>query len=150
VSTTCAQPRRRHLAAGSPGVPGYVMAFVVSAGVLGLMAPLSVLLSGLARGSWSLDELFYGSGVGVLTATYALVYGLPAAAVGCLLVHLVCLPVGTQPVHVAMAGLTGAAAGVIYNRVVFDGFDGTLWLQLAIATSIGRTAVIPLARRRQS
>ena len=81
---------------------------------------------------------------------FALFLGWPAALVGCVLVHLICLGVPEQAVHVATAGLAGVAAGCAYGALLFDGFGGLLWLELGVATAAGRALVIPLARRRQS
>ncbi len=127
-----------------------MLAFLVSAGVMGVGVPLEATIGGVVHGSLTLDDLVYAMGVGVLTTIYALVFGLPAAAVGCLLVHLVCLRIPEQLIHVVTAGLVGAAAGVVYDAALFDGFWGRLWILLGIATSLGRAAVIPLARRRQA
>ena len=135
---------------GSPGLGGYVLAFLVSAGVMGLSVPMEATVGHFVHGSWSLDDLFYATAVGVLTAIFALFYGLPGALVGCLLVHLVCRRIPEQSIHVATAGLAGAAAGVVYDAVLFDEFWGMLWILLGIAAAIGRAVVIPLARRRQS
>ena len=79
----------------------------------------------------------------------ASIYGSPAAGLGCLVVHFLCLRVRSQVVHVAAAALVGVAAGWAYGTVLFDGYWEQLWWQLGIATAIGRAVVIPLARRRR-
>ncbi len=136
-------------AVASPGFGGYVLAFLVSAGVMGVGVPLEGIIGQLAH--WSLDfgELFYVTAMGVYTMLFAVLYGFPAAVVGCLLVHLVCLRIPEQLIHVTAAGLVGMATGAVYDAVLFNGYWDWLWLLLGIATAIGRAAVIPLARRRQ-
>lgn len=132
---------------GSPGVGGYVLAYVASAVALIVVSVLGGILEGGAN--LSIDELASGVGVLVVGTIYALVFGAPAAVIGCFVVHLVCLRVVEQPVHVLVAGLAGAVAGVAYELILFSGsFSGGLWILLGLATAIGRAAVIPLARAR--
>ncbi len=149
MSTTEVRPHGTGLrGAGAPGLGGYVLAVLASAGVLALTFPLSALLAGDVGWPSGFGELFAGVAFVLVVVGYALFFGWPAALVGCVIVHVVCLPVREQVVHVAMAALTGLAAGVFYDLVLFDGDAGWLWLQLTVATGLGRAAVIPLARRR--
>jgi hypothetical protein len=131
-------------------VPGYLLAVVLSACALGLTFVLTAILDDLVHFSMGVDDFIMYLSIGVFTPIYGLIYGWPAALVGCTLVHLICLPVTSQKVHVAVAGLAGVATGLVYETLLFSGDYLWLSLQLGIATMVGRAAVIPLARRRQS
>lgn len=133
---------------GSPGIGGYVLAWLASAVALPLVLGSTVLVPGGALTSMSATDVIPTLGFAVVFMTVAAVYGAPAALVGCLVVHFVCLRVGSQAVHVAAAGATGMGAGWVYDTWLFQGSWDGLWLQLAVATAIGRAVVIPLARRR--
>ena len=143
------QVRRRWWhGAGSPGFWGYVVAVVVSAGVLGVVTLLGA-LPDVIRGDGSEDLLVLPLGA-VLVAMFALIYAVPLAPPGVLLVHLLCLRVRHQVVHVLAAGLAGAGAALVWVGAVDAGSPGWFPFQLAVATACGRAAVVPLARRRQA
>lgn len=136
--------------AGAPGLGGYVLAVLASAGILGVIQTVAMSLDEIGTGDALVGELLVTLVVLPLgIAGLALVYGCPAALVGCLLVHLVCVRVTSQGVHVLAAGLSGAATGWVYGPGLDDLLTGWLWLELGIATALGRVVVIPLARRRQ-
>jgi hypothetical protein len=134
---------------GSPGVGGYVLAWLASAVALPLVLLLGVLLPGGERASLSVTEVIPTLGFALVFAMAAAVYGAPAALVGCLVVHLVCLRVDSQAVHVAAAAAAGLVTGWGYDTWLFQGSWDWLWLQLGIATAVGRAVVIPLVRRRR-
>jgi len=134
--------------AGAPGLGGYVLAVLASAVCLGLVLGVAEVIAESETLAFAPEDLIYVVLLPLGVAALAVIYGLPAALLGCLVVHLVCLRVPLQGVHVAMAGLAGVAAGVVYGGVLFDGFYG-LWLPLGIATMVGRAAVIPLVRGRR-
>ena len=147
---TVERPVRAVRGSGSPGLGGYVLAVIASACALGLLEAMIAALDSASHLTLGLDDLaFYPVGA-VLWACYSLFYGLPAALVGCVVVHLTCLRISEQVVHVAMAALAGAVAGWVYDVTLFGGYYPWLWLELGIATTIGRAVVIPLAVRRQS
>ena len=124
---------------GSPGIGGYVLAVVASAGVLALLFPVGTLL----------DEPVGYPVLVALVFAYGLAYSLPVAVPGCLLVHLVCLRVEAQWVHVLAAGVAGLLAGALAPARLFGGDWPWLGPLLGLATTIGRTAVVPLAGTRQ-
>lgn len=126
--------------AGSPGIGGYALAWLVSVVVVGVEVTAPALLE---------EPL----GFLVLVAfvwVYAAVFGVPAALLGVLLVHLLTLRVRHQWVHVALAGLVGSAAGAAYTQLLFaDDMPGLAW-ELGVATAVGRAAVVPMARARSA
>lgn len=142
------QHRLRGLAA--PGFVGYLLAFLASAVALGVITAVGLVLGELGSDiAWAATDViptlfFLPLGVALL----ATLYGWPAAIAGCLLVHLACLRVRSQVLHVLAAALAGLAAGWVYQVWFFGWTFEWLWLQLGLATAIGRAAVIPLARRR--
>jgi hypothetical protein len=151
VSTgTVSQPVQRRLGSGSPGLGGYVLAVVVSALMIGLLRAELAFVQNAVNGDLSAETLMIYPAGALIYAGYAFVYGLPAAVAGCVLVHMCCLTVTEQAAHVALAGVMGAVAGWVYDLALFDGFDPWLWLQLGVATTVGRAAVIPLALRSRS
>ena len=134
---------------GSPGVGGYVLAVAVSACALGVVLLIGALPEALGDEGGE-DLLILPTGVLVVTL-YALFFAVPLAPPGVLLVHLLCLRVRHQAVHVLAAGLAGAAAALVWVRTSGVGGDpGWFPLQLAVATACGRAAVVPLARRRRA
>ena len=135
---------------GSPGIGGYFLAWLASASALPLMLFLAVLLPGGERVSLSVTGVIPALGFALVFAMAAAIYGAPAALVGCLTVHLLCLRIRSQAVHVAAAAAMGVVTGWSYDAWLFQGSWDWLWLQLGIATAIGRAVVIPLARRRAS
>ena len=136
---------------GAPGVLGYALAVLASAVFLGPMLFLTSVIQDPGSFSGLPGDLFVTLFAMVFYVPFfAMLYGWPAALVGCLVVHLVCLRVPHQPVHVVLAGVAGLAAGAIYGIGLFDGLGSWLWLQLGVATAAGRAVVIPLAQRRQS
>ena len=85
--------------------------------------------------------------MGLLLGTVcAAIYGAPAALLGGALLHLCLRRVPEQWVHVIAFGLAGAAVGVLYDAMLFDGSFDELWLMLAVAAAAARACVIRLAR----
>ncbi len=124
---------------GSPGVPGYVLAVAVSDLVFALLLPGQALLDGDLQGY---------AFVALLAAVFSVPYCIPLAVPGVLLVHLVCLRVTSQVVHVVTAGLVGATAGwVLWAGVLGETGFPLLAPAIATATAVGRAAVIPMARK---
>ena len=131
---------------GSPGVGGYVLAVVASAPALGLVLAASM-VPGVVDGSESPGSLLGGL---VLVTLFALMYAVPVAPAGVLVVHLLCLRVRHQGVHVLAAGLAGAVAALVWEVTLGAAtLDRFPWA-LGIATACGRAAVVPLARRRRA
>jgi hypothetical protein len=131
---------------GSPGFLGYVAAYGVSAVVVPMPIALAVVVDGTSAG---LVERVVGAiCIGLVGVLFALVYGAPAAVIGSLTGHVLLLGTRAQWVHVALFAVLGAVAGVVYDRVLFDGHFAWLPWSLCLATSLGRASVVPLARGR--
>ena len=131
---------------GSPGVGGYVLAVVVSALAVGPVVVVSMVPEVL-RGREDAGSLLSGL---VVVTVVSLVCAGPVAVPGVLLVHLLCLRVRDQGVHVLAAGLAGAATVLVWEAAVGPGGLDRFPLVLGIATACGRAAVVPLARRRRA
>jgi hypothetical protein len=125
---------------GSPGIAGYFLADLVAVGAMAVALPLSGDFSG------GLGE--YLSGV-VVVGVFAFIYSVPLAAVGIPIVHVSCLRVRSQAVHVLAAGLVGVAAAMVPLALTGGGLDIVPGLYLGAATAIGRAVVIPMARSRR-
>ena len=134
----------------SPGFGGYVLAFLVSAAVMGVGVPLQAAIGGVGQGS--LDARRPGLRDGGRRHHHDLCPRLrPSRCRGRLPAGAPGLPPDPRAVHPRGHGRPGRGRGRRgYDAVLFDGFWGKLWILLAIATSSGRAAVIPLARRRQA
>ena len=130
----------------SPGVGGYLLAVVVSAAAVGLGAGASMVPDAFS-GREDPGSLLTGS---LLVGVVALLFAVPLAPAGVLLVHLACLRVRHQAVHVLAAGVAGAVTALVWGWVVDTGEVGGFALGLGAATACGRAAVAPLARRRQA
>jgi hypothetical protein len=133
---------------GSPGFLGYVAAYGVSAVVVPMPMSLAVFADGTTGGL--VERVFGAMCIGLVGAIFAVVYGAPAAVIGSLAGHVLLLGTRAQWVHVALFAGLGAVAGVVYDRMLFDGHFGWLPWSLGLATALGRASVIPLARGRAS
>ena len=134
----------------TPGVGGYFLAWLASAAALPLVAWLGVLVPGGEPTDLAVTDVIPALGFALVFAIVAALYGAPAALVGCLVVHAACRRVRPQVPHVAAAGIAGVVTGWAYDAFLFQHSWDSLWLQLGVATAIGRASVIPLARRRMS
>ena len=114
----------------TPGVGGYLAAWLVSVGTFAVL---------LALGSRTFDPLV----AGVLLVA-VLVVSTPFAVVGMLAVHFLCRHVGAQWVHVVAAGVAGFVAFCWVNLL--------LGVLVGGATAFGRASVVPMVdeRRRDS
>ncbi len=123
----------------TPGPDGYVAVWVLSVWLfaLGVVLPSGPGVAG-----------FFPVLVFVLTATA--IVSVPFAAVGVVVVHVVCRQVEAQWVHVLVAGLTGYATMVVI-ALLGAGPEvlGSGWW-LGMVTAVARAALIPLVLRRRA
>jgi hypothetical protein len=130
-------------ARATPGLGGYALVHLLcSLFVWGPLAFAALLSPGGDPHAGLLSAI-----VALLVGTVAaVIYGAPAAIAGGLLLHICLRRVPEQWVHVLAFGLAGAAVGVLYDRVIFNGFYDDLWISLAVAAAAARACVIPMTR----
>ena len=126
----------------TPGPAGYLLAWAVSVVVFAaLFAAGTSVGEGTGAGTALGVFVIYGYVIGSLS--------IPFAVVGVALVHLACVRVPAQWVHVLAAGAVGLLPAALFLLV-----DPSLarWLAVGvpIATAIGRWSVVPLVRRRRA
>ena len=138
MSTPAHDTRPQH----TPGPGGYILAVLVSDFAFALLLGLGALADGDT-------EAFFG-GLVVFTVITA-IYSIPFAVPGVLLVHFVARRASSQLVHVATAGAVGLLAGLVASGLMFrDSGWPWLFLEVGVATAVGRAAVIrmvPAVRR---
>lgn len=129
---------------GAPDFLGYLACYVVAS--IAVTVPFALVAVLDPTGGGPVERVSGALFVMMLGTEMAGVYGLPAGAAGCCLLHVALRRVPSQAVHVAAFAVVGALAGWAYDAWLFD-FD-TAWfpLALACATAVGRLAVIPLVR----
>ncbi|UUW90972.1 hypothetical protein [Pimelobacter simplex] len=125
----------------TPGPGGYVAAWAVSVLIVDLAMVLGASLFGTSPGPLELVLMVWG------LVPWVALFSLPIAVPGVLIVHLVCRCVGAQWVHVAAAGLAGLAPMGVW--VLLTGEAEPVLGLLAVATALGRLAVVPMVRRRR-
>lgn len=113
----------------TPGALGYSLAVLVS------LVAFCILMA-IPQGGWKQLPVAV-----FMIAVFGCYLWLPVALVGVATTHLVARHSPHQWVHVLVAGLAGAAAGLALGSLL-DVYD--LTLRLGIATAIGRAAVVPL------
>lgn len=128
-----------------PGLLGYAAAVVIAYAANGVLVGLRV----------AADDPVAGLGLATVglpfTMMYEATYGLPFALVGVALLHLICQHLPEQWVHVTVAGMLGAATGAFLSGTILEGhLVGWNAAQVALATAVGRAAVIPLVVRRRA
>lgn len=134
----------------TPGFGGYLRAILISLVTFAGGAITIALMS--AEQKSDLDPAGF---LWVVVATA--VVGTPVAAIGALLVHLLCSHEPRQWVHVCAAGAAGVVVPVLAVLLLSGGafqdapFIALFTLPIALAAMVGRVAVIPLvtARREQ-
>jgi hypothetical protein len=118
----------------TPGVGGYLVAWLVSVLVCGIWL-------------FSPDPVTPGAAVGA--ACLLAPFSAPFAGLGIVAVHVACRDVPAQWVHVLAAGLAGAATGAFWAVTLLFAQYQLIWV-VGVATAAGRLAVVPLVwlRRR--
>lgn len=125
-------------APNTPGVRGYLLAWLVSVLVFSLEV---VVLSGEG-----IVDLLVGF---VVIAGVTGLFSVPFAAIGVPVVHFSCRRVEAEAVHVLAAGTVGwvsFAALPLFNGDPWAALGG---LVLGVPTALGRLAVVPLVSRRR-
>lgn len=130
-----AHPRREaesaaHAPREVPTAGGYALAVLVSLVVLALEISIA-------------DALEQGSTTDMVAVVVLLFGALPAAVLGSLGACLVHLLTRRHPSAGRSAGWAGAV-GLVLGLVIYRGHDLEAALMLAVATAVGRLAIVPL------
>ncbi|MEZ0577507.1 hypothetical protein [Nocardioides sp. MH1] len=128
--------------ARTPGIDGYLLAYVVSVACFALLPVALAVLTGPVH----VEELF---GILVVMAVYTTVCSAPFALVAIPVVHLLSKRCETQAGQVVATGavtviVVGSTLAVLTGSAVVGLGVGVL---TACTTMTGRAAVIPLVRR---
>ncbi|MCL2543904.1 MAG: hypothetical protein FWE71_15775 [Nocardioidaceae bacterium] len=125
----------------TPDVGGYVIAWLVSVACFSAAVAIGGLIDG--------GDVVTAIDVLVIYGEIILMFSLPFACVGIVLVHLLCRRIPAQSVHVAAAGLVGVMPALAFATLGWDG-GFVAWLSgIPVATAIGRWSVVPLVWRRR-
>ena len=130
----------------TPGPLGYLLAIAVTA----VAYPPILLAQTLVEGplTWVVASVVFG--------VVAVVIGVPVGLLAAPLIHLLTWFIPFQAVHVVVSAAVGSVTGVGVWLVIdpdYEWVTGQLgWYAgaLGLAAALGRTAVIPLVRRRQA
>lgn len=120
----------------TPGLAGYLIAWLFSAALLGLIWPFTVGAEAEDLGdAW--QAVF----------VYGLLFSVPLAPPGIWLVHATCRHEPRQSVHVAVAGVAGVLAGCVAAIWPLAG-QWAFPLALGLSTALARALVVPLVPAR--
>lgn len=125
----------------TPGVAGYLLAALIADVLFAAGLYLPVLADETV--TWQ-DALFWA----FLLAFFVTLYSVPFAALGLLAVHVACVRVPAQWVHVLAAGAAGLLPMVVFS-VMTQQWEVVPFAGVPVATALGRWAVVPLVRQRR-
>lgn len=120
----------------TPGVPGYVVMFLVAS----VVAPVLLLVATAVGDGFSLDLLVYF----VPGVFFAALYGAPVALVTTVVGYLALRGVWQQAVHVLVFGVVAGLLGIVLFGVLGDGWEAAavyFGLAAGVSAAAGRLAV---------